>query len=78
MYYEYHFIGMHMLWWAFWLVMLFLIFGWFGPRTMRRTGNESPLDILTRRFVSGEISVEEYQERKEILERDLPRAANPE
>jgi len=32
---------------------------------------DSPLDILRRRFVSGEITKEEYQEKKEILERDM-------
>jgi uncharacterized membrane protein len=31
----------------------------------------SPLDILLRRFALGEITNEEYQEKKKILENDL-------
>jgi len=32
---------------------------------------DSPLDILRKRFASGEITKEEYQEKKEILEKDM-------
>jgi putative membrane protein len=32
---------------------------------------DSPLDILLRRFALGEITNEEYQEKKKILENDL-------
>jgi putative membrane protein len=32
---------------------------------------DSPLDILQRRLASGEITNEEYQEKKNILESDL-------
>lgn len=33
--------------------------------------NESPLEILQRRYAQGELSTEEYEERKDRLERDV-------
>jgi putative membrane protein len=37
----------------------------------QRYKKDSPLDILQKRFASGEITNEEYQEKKKILENDL-------
>ena len=37
-----------------------------GPNESRRT-TQSPLDILERRFAQGEISIEEYRERRLVL-----------
>jgi putative membrane protein len=37
----------------------------------QRYKKDSPLDILQKRFASGEITNEEYQEKKNILESDL-------
>ena len=42
--------------------------GWQRPR------NESALDILERRFAEGAISVEDYRERREILDKRAPAA----
>ena len=36
----------------------------------QRYKKDSPLDILQKRFASGEITNEEYQEKKKILEND--------
>lgn len=63
--------GMHAFWWIFWLVILALavwVFagGWGG----RPDGRETPLETLRRRYASGEISTQEYEERKAVLERD--------
>ena len=49
---------------------MFLMFGWFEPVPKKRLRRDSPLDILQKRFASGEITNEEYQERKRILEVD--------
>lgn len=76
MYDEYHFFGMHMLWWGFWILIMFLMFGWFEPVPKRRIRKDSPLDILQKRFASGEITNEEYQEKKKILEVDAEKAAS--
>ena len=37
----------------------------------QRKKKDSPLDILHKRFASGQITTEEYQEKKKILENDL-------
>lgn len=67
--------GMHWFWWIFWgLVIVGVI--WMVARTQQEAGppehpaRETPLDILQRRYAEGEISTEEYEERKERLARD--------
>ncbi len=75
MYTEYHFMGMHLLWWFFWIVLLLIVFGWFETVPKKRIRKDAPLDILQKRFASGEITTEEYQEKKTILESDF--AKNP-
>ena len=75
MYGDYGFLGMHMLWWFFWILAMFLLFGWFEPVPKKRLRRDSPLDILQKRFASGEITNEEYQEKKSILEADVAKAA---
>ena len=71
MYDSYHFWGMHAIWWLIWVILLFWIF--FTPYEIpgRRARKNSALDILQRRFASGEITKEEYEERKKIIEEDL-------
>ena len=72
MFYDgYHFWGMHLVWWFFWLFWLFWIFATPYEIPGERRKNDSPLDILKKRFASGEITSEEYQDRKKILENDL-------
>lgn len=69
MYYNnYQFWGMHLIWWLAWGIILFWIFA--TPYTIpgQRSRKDSPLDILKKRFVSGEINKEEYQEMKKIIE----------
>ncbi|MEO6409481.1 MAG: SHOCT domain-containing protein [Burkholderiaceae bacterium] len=69
-------IGMHGLWWMFWLVIvvafLFIGRGHFGSRGDRP--RESPLDVLQRRLASGDLSPAEYEQRKVLLDRDGGRA----
>lgn len=69
MYYNsYHFLGMHFIWWFVWGILLFLIFA--IPYKILGQGNKKDTtgDILKKRFASGEINKEEYQETKKILE----------
>jgi putative membrane protein len=66
---------MHWFWWIFWGVVILSVI-WMVVRTQRRAGpsarssRETLLDTLQRRYAEGEISTEEYEERKERLERD--------
>ncbi len=71
MMYDYNFVGMHMLWWVFWIILMVTLFGWFVPVPKRRIRRDSPLDILQKRLASGEITTEEYNEKKTILAADL-------
>lgn len=69
MYYDgYHFFGMHLLWWFIWGSMLFWVFAtpFYVPGQQKK--RDSSFEILRRRFASGEITAEEYQEKKKILE----------
>ena len=71
LYSGYHFFGMHLIWWFVWLVLLFWIFAMPYSVPGQRKRKDSPLDILQNRFASGQITTEEYQEKKQILLDDL-------
>jgi putative membrane protein len=62
---------MHLVWWFVWMMLIFWIFAtpYYVPG-LQKTKN-SPLDILQRRFASGEITKEFYLEHKKILEQDI-------
>ncbi len=62
--------GMHLFWWIFWVILIVLFFSLLTPSHSRKVQRESPLKILQRRYAAGEISTEEYDERKARLERD--------
>ena len=67
--YEYHFMGMNMVWWIVWLVLIFAIF--FIPFSRGRAQKEeTPLDILQKKYASGKMTTQEYEERKAILQKD--------
>ena len=68
MLYDYHFFGMHLIWWVFWVVLIFALFGWFEPVPKRRVRRDSPAEILKRRFASGEITEDEFRERLRIID----------
>lgn len=69
--------GMHWIWWMFWLLLIVGVV-WTITRSQREPPTppprsqerETPLEALQRRYAEGEISTEEYEERKERLERD--------
>lgn len=63
------FLGMHVFWWLFWIVLILALFGLFEP-VPRRRARETPLQVLQRRYAAGELSTQEYEERKVRLERD--------
>ena len=61
--------GMHFFWWLFWIAAMVLVFSPFTPVSPGRR-RQTPLEILQRRYAAGEISMQEYEERKATLERD--------
>lgn len=65
---EYHW-QMHWFWWIFWIIIAIIIFAVFWYIRSNRTSRESPLDILKRRYASGEIDTAEYELRKKELEK---------
>ena len=67
------FFGMHLFWWAFWIVLIVGALSTFTavPKNQLKSG-ERALDILLRRYAAGQVSTEEYERRKAVLERDEP------
>lgn len=65
------FFGMHLLWWLFWIVLIAALFGLFEP-VPRKKVRETPLQVLQRRYAMGELSTQEYEERKTRLAKDTP------
>ena len=65
-------MGMHTLWWVFWIAVVFgLVFWGRGGSPARRDRPRETLpEVLRRRLANGEISTEEYEKRKEVLNRD--------
>lgn len=64
--------GMHWLWWIFWLVLIgaVVLYAWGRPGEQRRRPRETPHEVLRRRLASGEITPEQYEERKTLIDRD--------
>ena len=63
--------GMNLLWWFVWMILLFWIFAIPYDIPGQRRRKDSPLDVLQKRFALGEITTEEYHEKKHLLEIDL-------
>jgi len=63
---EWGFWGMHVFWWLFWVAVIVVLFLPLTPVSRGRR-RETPLEVLQRRYAAGEISTEEYEERKTKL-----------
>lgn len=70
MFYTNYYWGMHWVWWFVWIMLLIWIFAIPYSIPGQRYMRETPLNILKRRLASGDITKEEYQEKKKILEDD--------
>lgn len=62
--------GMNLVWWIIWMVLLVWIFAIPFDIPGQRARRATPLDILQKRFASGQISKDEYADHKKILEND--------
>lgn len=70
--YVWSFWGMNLLWWLFWVALLVVFFALATPVPRHRVRlYEDPLSILRRRYAAGEITTDEYEERRTRLLRDL-------
>lgn len=64
--------GWHWLWWLFWIAIVVVAI-YLLTRALSSTrrddvgGRESALDVLEKRYARGEISSEEYEERRSRL-----------
>jgi putative membrane protein len=70
MYYGNYFWGMDLIWWFVWFVLLVWIFAIPYDIPGQRRKKDSALDVLKKRFASGQITREEYEESKKTLEKD--------
>ena len=62
--------GMHFLWWGFWpllivILVVVLLRRETGPQ--QPISKSTPLETLERRYAAGEISTEEFEERRTHL-----------
>ena len=73
MFYNNIFWGMDIIWWIIWMAMIFWIFVTPYDIPGQRKRKDGPLDILQKRFASGQITNDEYQELKRIITDDLAR-----
>lgn len=67
------FFGMHLFWWLFWIALIVTAVATVTPvpKNQMKSGVRA-LDILRRRYAAGQVSTEEYERRKAVLERDEP------
>lgn len=64
------FWGMHFFWWLFWIIGIVALFSLFAPVPRSQRHQATPLEILQRRYAAGDITSEDYEERKAKLEQD--------
>jgi putative membrane protein len=65
------FWGMNLIWWFIWMVMIFWIFATPYSIPGQRFRKDTAFDILRKRYAAGELTTEEYKEKKKLLEVDL-------
>jgi putative membrane protein len=72
LWYHWTFFGMHFFWWLAWIALIIAFISTMASasrRTVRLRHDES-FGILQRRYAAGEITTQEYEERKRVIERD--------
>lgn len=69
-FYDGHFGGMHLIWWIIWIVVFIWIFILPYNIPYQRTKKEDPMVILKKRLAKGELTKEEFEEHKRLLNSD--------
>jgi putative membrane protein len=67
--YGYYWWGMSVWWWLFWTFIVIAFFAFLTP-VPRSRHRSTPIEILQRRYAAGELTSQEYEERKAKIERD--------
>ncbi len=73
MFYDPYILGMHPLWLLAWVVLCVWIFILPCDIPGQRNKKDSPLDILQKRYAKGQITIEEYDEKRIIIEAIMAR-----
>ncbi len=68
----YYWWGMSFIWWIFWIALIGIFFSLATPvRRGNARAYDDPLSILRHRYAAGEITTEEYEDRKLRLKQDM-------
>ena len=68
-YYDGHHIGgMHWFWRILWVLFIFWIFATSYAIPGQRKKKDTPLDILKKRYAAGELTMEEFNEKKQLIQ----------
>lgn len=70
--------GWWWIWWIVWILIVVWAFAWWAPwGADHRAARLTPLEVLQHRLARGEITPEEYERRRALLDRDrkIPPAA---
>lgn len=66
---EIYYWGMNLIWWMLWVILLAWIFLIPYDIPGQRNKKQSPIDVLKMRFARGDISREEYEQARSLLEK---------
>lgn len=58
---------MHGIWWGLWILLILWIFLIPYPTPGQKRKKDNAMEILRERFARGEISEEEFEQRKKLL-----------
>ena len=72
-YFNEHYWGMHLIWWIIWIAfVIWVLVSPYGKKISADKylpfNSQTPLDILKKRYASGEITKEEFLEAKDTLD----------
>lgn len=64
--------GMHCFWWIFLILLIgvLVFYRWGRPSSQSPSLRETPHELLRRRLADGQLTSDEYETRKALLDRD--------
>ncbi len=67
-YINYHMWGMNIIWWLVWMALILYIFVSPYKTPGQSIKKETPLEVLKKRYASGELNIKEFKEKKKRIE----------